>query len=147
MGQRIEFENCCLTDPEGSIAAEAPVHSRWRRDAGNLATEMPLQRRCPWDEAEPKAVVDHRETPGGERNALPVNAGDVLALLGGPTGQPSLGNEAPACCRKLALAQGVEQVAREQHPLTLPARKTLADQVFGPPIESRADLASEPGLG
>ena len=104
---------------------EAPVHAGHRGDACDLAAEVPLQRRCPWHEAETESIVYHRETPGGKRETLAVDAGrrarPPSAVL---SGQPGFGGKAFTGRRKLALAEGVEQVARKQHALTLPPRQS-----------------------
>ena len=43
---------------------------------------MLLKRRRQGDEREPEAVVDHGEPTGGEREALAICAGDMLADRG-----------------------------------------------------------------
>ena len=75
---------------------------------------------CTWNSHAAEAVVDHRETPGGKRQTLAVDAADVRALRGRPSGQPGFDGKAFAGRRKLALPEGVEQAARKQHALTLP---------------------------
>ena len=48
-----------------------------------MPPELLFQRRAPGHELKAEAVVDHREAPGGESDALAIDAGDVLAVGGG----------------------------------------------------------------
>jgi hypothetical protein len=46
-----------------------------------MLADVLLDRRRPGDELEAQSVVDHGEAAGGEREPLPVGAGDVFALV------------------------------------------------------------------
>ena len=61
---------------------KAPVNAPvTTRDARYVAAEVFLHRGRPGHELEAKPVVDHCEAAGGERQALAICAGDVLAAL------------------------------------------------------------------
>ena len=60
-------------------------------DAGDMVSEMPVERRRPRDEGEAQAVVDHGEPAGGQREALAIGAGDHLAAGGRRVGKSVLG--------------------------------------------------------
>ena len=69
------------SETQSAFSAEAPVHSAARRhDTGHLSAEVLLQRRPPGDELEAEPVIDHCEAARGERDALALDAGDMLAL-------------------------------------------------------------------
>ncbi len=55
-----------------------------------MAAEVLLKRRCPRDEREPEAIVDHGEATGGQREALAIGAGDMIAGNGRFVGQTRL---------------------------------------------------------
>ncbi len=48
-------------------------------DAGDVAAELLFEGGRPGHELEAKTVVDHGEAARGEREALPVGPGDILA--------------------------------------------------------------------
>ena len=65
------------------VAAEAPVDPAIRAgDAGDVAAELLFEGGRPGHELEAEAVVDHGEAAGGEREALPIGPGDILARRG-----------------------------------------------------------------
>ena len=51
-----------------------------------MAAELLLPRSPPGNELKPHAVIDHGEPAGGERDALAIDAGDMLAFGGLPRG-------------------------------------------------------------
>ena len=73
------------------LAPETPIDVPAGRDhAADMAPELLLQRRPPGDELKPHPIVDHGEPAGGERDALAIDAGDMLAFGGWAMGKPGL---------------------------------------------------------
>jgi hypothetical protein len=58
------------------------------RDAGDMAAEMAIELRRPWDESKAQAVVDHGVPAGGQREALAIGARDELPSAAGVYGSP-----------------------------------------------------------
>ena len=105
--------------------------------------EMPLQRRPPWHELKAKTIVDHGEAAGGQRDTLPIDAGDVLAVGGWPMNQARLGREPCRRFVQLPLPQGVEQIAREDDTLSLAPRQPFPDKMIDAPVHRFAHLSAE----
>jgi hypothetical protein len=67
------------------LAPETPLDpAALLGNAGDMAAEMPVERRRPRDEGEAQVVV-------GQREALAIGAGDHLAAGGWHVGEPALG--------------------------------------------------------
>src|SRR5258708_35112934 len=63
-----------------SLTTETPIDSSiMTHDAGDMATELLLQRWRPRHQTEPEAVIDHGEATGGEVEASCVSSGHMLA--------------------------------------------------------------------
>src|SRR3546814_15302145 len=92
----------------------------------------------PGHELKAEAIVDHGEAARCEREPLPIGAGDVFAA-------PSLG-ECPAGLRgelvrqrvKLASAQRLDELAREDDALDVPFGVPLVDQLLTAPNHGAA---------
>ena len=66
---------------ESALAPDIPVDATPRcQRAGHVLTKPVLERGPPRDELKPHSVIDHRESAGGQRDALAIDAGDVLAF-------------------------------------------------------------------
>ena len=74
--------------PETPVDAAAGGH-----DARDLLSELLLQRRPPRHELEAETIIDHGEPTRGERDALAIDAGDVLAFGGRAMREASLGGQ------------------------------------------------------
>lgn len=76
-----------------------------------MLTELPFQRGGPRHELEAEPVVDHREPARGEREALSVAAGDILAGRGA--------GQRPADFGRQLFREGVQLTLAERldHPL------------------------------
>jgi hypothetical protein len=105
-----------------------------------------IQLRPPRHELEAEPVVDHREAPGREGDALAADAGDVPALGRGPMRQPGLGRELGCRLVKLPLAQPIQQVTGDD-PLPLTAGQTCLDQIVDAKLHRLAHLGAEPTAG
>ena len=112
-------------------------------DAAHLLAELLLQRRPPGHELEAQPIVDHGEAAGGQRHALAIDAGDMLALGGRAMSEPGLGRELGGGLVEFAPAQGVEEIAREDDPLALPPRQAFLDQMIDAAVHRLAHLGAE----
>ena len=76
---------------DSPLSAETPIDvPAGRNHAADMAPELLLQRRPPGHELKPHPIVDHGEPAGGERNALAIDARDMLAFGGWAMGKPGL---------------------------------------------------------
>ena len=73
-----------------ALTSEVPVNAARRDHAGDLLAESLFERRAPRDKVKAEAVVDHREPPGGEGDALSIEARDVIAVAGRAVGKAGL---------------------------------------------------------
>jgi len=104
---------------------------------------MSLERRAPWDQAEPQSIIDHRETSRSKVKALPVGARNGLALAWRMLREASALSDARYRRLELAPPQAVEQVTHENDPLTLAPGEPLPGQVLDPRVHRIVDLAAE----
>ena len=92
------------------------------------------------EQGESESVINHRETPGGKVEALPIGARDRLSLSCRMI--DLAGTFTHAGCRfvELASPQRIEEVPREKHPLSLTPGKPLPDQLLDARLHRAADL-------
>ena len=76
-------------------------------------------------------VIDHDEAAGGQHETLAIDAGDIFSARRLLERRSSLGGELLADRIEFTPAQGVEQIAGEDHLLPLSPREPLLDQVIG----------------
>ncbi len=107
---------------------------------------MPLKRGRPGHQLEAQPVVDHGETPRGQGEAAAISARNAVTTGCALERQASLGDKLFGKRTDLALAQPVEQPAREDHAAALPFGQTLLDQVLHAPLHRLAHLGAETGL-
>ena len=105
-------------------APKIPFNGSIGRDyARYFSSELPLQRRPPRHELESETIVDHGEPTRRERDALAIDAGNVLAFGGGAMREAGFGREFCGGLVQLPPPQRVEQIAREDDALALPPRQ------------------------
>ena len=85
-----------------------------------MLAELLFERGRPGHELKAKAVVQHGEAAGGERDTLPVGAGDILAAAGAIECLAGVGREPFADRLQLATAERVNQPAIEGDTLAVP---------------------------
>jgi hypothetical protein len=76
-----------------------------------MAAEIPIECRCPRDEGEAQAVVDHGEAAGAQREALAEGTGNQLACGGRRVGHPDLVGQPSADGIEFSAPQRGEEVA------------------------------------
>jgi hypothetical protein len=82
------------SNAQPAFAPETPVNgAAGGHDARDLFSELLLQRRPPRHKLEAKTIIDHGEPPRRERDALAIDAGDVLAFGGRAMREASLSGE------------------------------------------------------
>src|SRR5690554_3532181 len=108
---------------------------------------MLFERGRPGNELETKTIVDHREASGGERQALTVGTGDILAALGALEGLAGLSSEFFAEGVHLSAAERVKEVAAEDNAPPLPFGEAFPNEMFSPPVEGATHLRAEPAFG
>src|SRR5690348_12900878 len=122
----------CNLQPESPLPAEAPFHiPAGCHDSTNLAAEFLLQRRPPGHELETESIIDHRETAGGERHPLPIDARNMLAFSRRLIGETRLGGQLCRGVFKLPSSQRGEQIAREDGTLSLSSREAFRSEMIG----------------
>ena len=104
---------------------------------------MPLQRRPPGHELETETIIDHGEPTGRERDALAVDAGDLLTLGRRPVGEASFSGKFRGNPVQLLPFQSVEQIAREHDPLTLPTGQAFLDEVIDTTVHRLTNFGAE----
>ena len=136
-----------ISQPQPALAAEAPVHAAIAtRDTRNMPIEMPFERGRPGHQLEPQPVVDHGEAAGGQGETPAIGARDMLAACSPVERQAGLMGKPLGQITDLALAQPVEQPAREDHAAVLSLSQSLLDQVLRAPLHRLAHLDAEAGL-
>ena len=129
---------------DSPLSAETPIYvPAWRDHAGDMVPELLLQRRPPGHELKPHPIIDHGEPARRERDALAIDARDVLAFGGWAMGEPGLGRQSGGGLIELAPAQRVEKVASEDDPLALPPGQILLDEMIDPAVHRLADLGAK----
>ena len=108
-----------------------------------MTAELLFEGRRPRHELEAKAVVDHGEAAGGERDALAIGAGDIFAVVRAVEGLASLGSELLAERVHFSAAQRIDQVAAKNDSLTVPFAEALFDQMGGAGAHGVAHLGAE----
>jgi len=104
---------------------------------------MAFDRRAPGDEGESKSVINHHEAAGGKVDALPIGALDWRPLDCRMIDLAGIFTYARCRFPELASPESVEEVPRENHPLTLTPGKPLRDQVLDAGAHGVADLPTE----
>lgn len=112
-----------------------------------MLAQMLVERGPPGDERETHAIVDHGEPARGKRDALAVDAGYGIALLGRVARQSGAGHDAFRRPGELTFAQGVEQVAGDDDSAALPPCQSFALKKRGALGQCALDLGSEPAAG
>ncbi|CDX39672.1 conserved hypothetical protein [Mesorhizobium plurifarium] len=137
-----------LLKAEPALAGKAPVDAAFAAsDAADVLAEMAFERWRPGNELEAEAVVDHGETTGGERQALAIRAGNMVAAGGTVEDLSAVGRVLVADHLQLATAQRIEQVAGELDAIALPLCEPLIDKISGAAIQGMADVGAEARFG
>src|SRR5690606_33773549 len=127
-----------------SLAAEGPVDADiGAGEAGDVLADMLLDGWRPGHELEAQPVFDHGVAAGGQREALAIGAGDILAGGGLLERHVHFSGELLAECVQLALPKRAEQVAGEDDPLALAPRQSFLDQVLGAGLHRLLYLKAE----
>src|SRR5690606_9103127 len=127
-----------------ALASEVPIDAAIvAGDAGDVTADLLFERGRPGHELEAKAVVDHGEAAGGERESLAIGTGNILAAGGVLERHAGLSRELLGEAVQFAPAQRVEQPTREDDTATLPLGVTLADQMLRAFVQSLTDLGAE----
>src|SRR3546814_7575377 len=94
--------------------------------AGDMLSEVAIERRAPGNELEAKPVVDHREAPRSERHALAIDAADMFAIRRGLMREAGSRGDGGMRRVEVALPQCVDETARHDEPLALPPGEAFA---------------------
>jgi hypothetical protein len=93
-----------------------------------------------------KTIVDHSEPPGRERDALAIDARDVLAFGGKAIGEPRVGQSGSGTV-DLTAAQSFDEITREGDALALSTGQVTVDEmIIRRAIASRTSAPKPPLL-
>jgi hypothetical protein len=98
---------------------------------------------APRHELETKAIIDHREPPRRERDALVINARDVLAFRGCTMGEPRVGRQLGGGRGEFAPVQRIDEIPSEDDPLAVPPSQALFDEVIDAALLRFTDVRAE----
>lgn len=90
---------------------------------------MLIQRGPPGHQLKTQAIIDHGEPARTQGEPLAVDAGDMLAFRRRSIAQPVILTDLSDRVIKLPAPQRLQQVTREDHTLSLPARQAFVGQI------------------
>ena len=84
----------CGLEVEVALAPKTPLDAAaLLRDADDMLAELALEPARPGHEPEAETVIEHGEAAGGERQALAIDARDMLPSRGLDVREPGFGRE------------------------------------------------------
>src|SRR5262249_7377858 len=132
------------SDAKTSPSSKTPVDSTvGANNAGHMLAEITFERWRPRYEPKTEPVVDHGEATRRKYQALPIDAGNVLAACRLLKRRPDLGGELFTDCLQLTSTQRIKQIAYIDHLSTLPSGKTLVDQVVRASVHRSLHLGTK----
>ena len=111
--------------------------------ASDFFSKMPLEVLPPGHELETYSVIDHGEATRGQRNALAVDAGNVIAFRYRIRQTTMARGQRFTRRVQFLLAEHSEQIANQRHALTMSLRKTLIDEPVTALVKSLPDFIAE----
>jgi hypothetical protein len=113
-----------------------------------FTTDLVLEHRPPWDQAETEPVVDHGKSAAGQLRRTQGLSTHGLALLNRREGKTPLGGELAASPLHLLVLKNQDEIgSRPPRTVDCSLGMALPDQLGGAPIESLADLDAESAHG
>ena len=123
------------------LAPEIPIDGATRRHrARDMLAEFLIERGPPRHQLKSKPIVNHSEATRRQRDAMAIGTSDVFALGGGAMCKAGFGRELGDRVVQLAPAQGVQEIAGEDDPLSLAAGQAFLDEMIRAPIHRIAHL-------
>ena len=102
------------------LSLNLPRNTAASHRRGESLPQSLLNHRFPRHQAEPHAVIEHRVASAGEHDGAPVGASHTLAVGYGPMLQAGFGRNVLGGLRQFPIAQGAQQVARQDQALPAP---------------------------